>query len=150
MSTVDGFKLALRRHTISPALEKILSDGVEVPGIPKYFSTNVSRWGYRLPFSFHHSSGLVLISGVCSCVYRITSSMVFRLVAADWSDDSSFSAAVRRRLFELLASSSSFSSSLTDIVDDAAAVEVAEHVSCKHKQTVTHAHNNTIAILWTP
>ena len=38
MSTVEGFRLARRRFTISPAFEKILSDGTEVAGMPRYLS----------------------------------------------------------------------------------------------------------------
>jgi hypothetical protein len=61
---MEDFKLALRRHSIPPALEKILSDGVDMPRILKsYFSTNVSRREYRLAFGFHRSNGSVLISG---------------------------------------------------------------------------------------
>jgi hypothetical protein len=54
--------MAVRWHTISPALAKIFSDGVDVPGIPKHFSTNVNRRGYQLAFNFHHSNGLILIA----------------------------------------------------------------------------------------
>jgi hypothetical protein len=50
MSTIDGFRLALRRFTISPALEKILSDDTDVAGIPKYFTASVTSCGYLLIF----------------------------------------------------------------------------------------------------
>ena len=86
MSTLEGLRLALRRLTISPALEKTLSDGTDVAGIPKYLRANMVRRGYRPPFNFHHCKGLVLISGVRSCVYRTTSSIGLRSCADDdWS-----------------------------------------------------------------
>ena len=80
MSTLEGLRLALRRLTISPALDKTLSDGTDVAGIPKYLRANMVRRGYRPPFNFHHCKGLVLISGVRSCVYRTTSSIGLRSV----------------------------------------------------------------------
>jgi len=42
MSTVEGFRLACRRFTISPAFEKILSDGTEVAGMPRYLSAGTA------------------------------------------------------------------------------------------------------------
>jgi len=36
MSTVDSLILALRQLTVSPALDKILSEGTDVAGIPRY------------------------------------------------------------------------------------------------------------------
>ena len=42
MSTVEGFRLARRRFTISPAFEKILSDGTEVAGMPRYLSASTA------------------------------------------------------------------------------------------------------------
>ncbi len=94
MSTVDGFRLALRRFTISPALEKILSDGTDVAGIPKYFTASVTSCGYlAVPFVLHQSSGFVLTSGVTSCVNsRIGSTCCCG--RAFWTDDSSSSAAL--------------------------------------------------------
>jgi len=44
MSTVEGFRLARRRFTISPALEKILSDGTEIAGMPRYLSASTASF----------------------------------------------------------------------------------------------------------
>ena len=94
MSTVDGFRLDLRRFTISPALEKILSDGTDVAGIPKYFTASVTSCGYlAVPFVLHQSSGFVLTSGVTSCVKSKTGSTCC-CGRPFWTDDSSSSAAV--------------------------------------------------------
>jgi len=95
MSTVGGFRLALRRFTISPALEKILSDGTDVAGIPKYFTASVTSCGY-LAVSLrvlHQSGGFVLTSGVTSCVNCRTGSTCC-CGRAFWTDDSSSSAAL--------------------------------------------------------
>lgn len=44
MSTVEGFKLVRRWLTILPvpAFEKILSEGTEVAGMPRYLSDSTS------------------------------------------------------------------------------------------------------------
>jgi len=48
MSTVEGFRLARRRFTISLAFEKILSDGTEVAGMPRYLSASTASRVFRL------------------------------------------------------------------------------------------------------
>jgi len=42
MSTVEDFRLARRRFTISPAFEKFFSDGTEVAGMPRYLSASTA------------------------------------------------------------------------------------------------------------
>jgi len=42
MSTVESFRLVRRRYTISPAFEKILSDGTEVARMPRYLSASTA------------------------------------------------------------------------------------------------------------
>lgn len=61
---VDGFRLALTRVTISLVFwEYLYRRGVDVAWIPRYFTVRLSKRRYRLPFSFHRRSGLVLIFG---------------------------------------------------------------------------------------
>jgi len=72
MSTVEGFRLTRRRFTISPAFEKILSDGTEVAGMIRYLSASTASFGYLAPFDFHHANGLVLMSAGGSLAYPAT------------------------------------------------------------------------------
>ena len=45
LSTCSALSAALWAETTSPAVEKTLSDGTDVPGIPKYFLANLASSG---------------------------------------------------------------------------------------------------------
>jgi hypothetical protein len=62
MSAVPGLRLARRLLTISPALEKIRSDGTDVAGIERYLMASFFNCGYRSPLAAHQSTGLLLTS----------------------------------------------------------------------------------------
>ena len=54
MFKCSGFKLDRNRLAITPAQEKIHSDGVEVAGTQNYLCTKGTSKLYREVFTFHH------------------------------------------------------------------------------------------------
>ncbi|WAR20308.1 hypothetical protein MAR_002146 [Mya arenaria] len=64
---------------MSPAQEKILSDGTDVAGIPSSWRATCATRGKRPSFFFHHASGLAS-SSEGSCRYRRSSSLAVLVV----------------------------------------------------------------------
>ncbi|WAR14014.1 RIC8A-like protein [Mya arenaria] len=64
---------------MSPAQEKILSDGTDVAGIPSSWRATCATRGKRPSFFFHHASG-VASSSEGSCRYRRSSSLAVLVV----------------------------------------------------------------------
>ncbi|KAH3894430.1 hypothetical protein DPMN_018587 [Dreissena polymorpha] len=57
MSTFSGSRQALWALTKSPAVEKILSLGTDVPCITRYLDATCASTGYVFCFSLHHFRG---------------------------------------------------------------------------------------------
>ena len=57
MFKCSGFKLDRNRLAMTPAHEKMRSDGVEVAGTQKYFCTRGTSTLYRKLLIFHHWRG---------------------------------------------------------------------------------------------
>ena len=72
--TFSGFKLALSLLTISPLVEKILSEGTDVAGIDNRRLATFFNRGNRYWFTFHHSKGFVSGDAVGSLTNMYSSS----------------------------------------------------------------------------
>ena len=82
-STCSGLSALRWALTISPAVEKILSDGTLVPGIQRYRFAWHDKRGYSPSGSLQQLSGLVESASDFTFVCLITSSKTISLVVLD-------------------------------------------------------------------